>query len=243
MRLFHSANGFVMRKIYTERCFGMNADFPRILSLLRKERHISQKDAAAALGVAQALLSHYEKGKRECGLDFLVRAADYYNVSTDYLLGRSAISTGSIITENELPESEVQEKARFGADISLSLSKKMLTNSIDVIYSLLEKIGNSKLSMAITSVFNYTVYKVFRIIFRSGRNNSQTMFEISDEKACHFADAGIHLAEADAVSSLKTAEIDAPEISTVTIESDFPKQSPAILHLVKSSETQLKKYM
>ena len=66
----------------------MNNDFPRILSLLRKERHISQKDAAAALGVAQALLSHYEKGKRECGLDFLVRAADYYNVSTDYLLGR-----------------------------------------------------------------------------------------------------------------------------------------------------------
>ena len=61
----------------------MNSDFPRILSLLRKERHISQKAAAADLGVAQALLSHYEKGKRECGLDFLVRVADYYNVSTD----------------------------------------------------------------------------------------------------------------------------------------------------------------
>ena len=74
----------------------MNTDFPRILSLLRKERHLSQKAAAADLGVAQALLSHYEKGKREPGLDFLVRVADYYNVSTDYLLGRSAVSSGSI---------------------------------------------------------------------------------------------------------------------------------------------------
>ena len=74
----------------------MNTDFPRILTLLRKERHISQKEAAEALGVAQALLSHYEKGKRECGLDFLVKAADYYNVSTDYLLGRSAMSTGTV---------------------------------------------------------------------------------------------------------------------------------------------------
>ena len=61
-------------------------DFPRILTLLRKEKGISQKQAAEDLGLAQALLSHYEKGKRECGLEFLLKAANYYNVSTDYLL-------------------------------------------------------------------------------------------------------------------------------------------------------------
>ena len=64
-----------------------NNDFPRILTLLRKERGFSQKKAAADLGISQALLSHYEKGVRECGLDFLVRAAAYYGVSCDYLLG------------------------------------------------------------------------------------------------------------------------------------------------------------
>ena len=67
----------------------VNANFPRIISLLRKEAHISQKQAAAELGISQALLSHYEKGIRECGLDFVVRVADYYSVSCDYLLGRS----------------------------------------------------------------------------------------------------------------------------------------------------------
>ena len=40
----------------------MNADFPRILTLLRKEKGISQKQAAQELNVSQALLSHYEKG-------------------------------------------------------------------------------------------------------------------------------------------------------------------------------------
>ena len=55
----------------------MNSEFSRIISLLRKERNISQKQAAADLGVSQALLSHYEKGIRECGLDFIVKAADY----------------------------------------------------------------------------------------------------------------------------------------------------------------------
>ena len=53
----------------------MNSDFPRILTLLRKEQGISQKKAAADLGISQALLSHYEKGIRECGLDFIVRTA------------------------------------------------------------------------------------------------------------------------------------------------------------------------
>ena len=52
----------------------MNKDFPRVLKLLREERGLKQKDAADRMGVAQALLSHYENGKRECGLDFLVQA-------------------------------------------------------------------------------------------------------------------------------------------------------------------------
>ena len=82
----------------------MNKDFSRIIVFLRKERGISQKQAAADLGVSQALLSHYEKGIRECGLDFLVRAADYYEVSTDYLLGRTV--QRSPVTVSELPESD-----------------------------------------------------------------------------------------------------------------------------------------
>ena len=50
---------------------------------------LSQRAAAAALGISQALLSHYENGAREPGLAFLCRACDYYGVSADYLLGRT----------------------------------------------------------------------------------------------------------------------------------------------------------
>lgn len=221
----------------------MNSDFPRILALLRKERHISQKAAAADLGVAQALLSHYEKGKRECGLDFLVRAADYYNVSTDYLLGRSAISTGSIISESDIPDMSGQEKARAGADVSLTFSKKLITNSIDVIYSLLGRIGNTELNKAVTNIISLTIYKVFRIVFRTHKGNTQSMFEITDERACHIADAGIHIAEADAATALIENGDSDTEISTVLIERDYQKQSPALLSLIKSSETSLKKFL
>lgn len=61
---------------------------------LRTEKGISQKAAAVDLGVSQALLSHYEKGIREFNLDFLCRIAEYYNVTTDYILGRTDSRTG-----------------------------------------------------------------------------------------------------------------------------------------------------
>jgi transcriptional regulator with XRE-family HTH domain len=64
----------------------MERTFPETLSVLRHERNISQRTAAAALHISQALLSHYENGAREPGLDFVRRACDYYGVSADYLL-------------------------------------------------------------------------------------------------------------------------------------------------------------
>ncbi len=78
--------------------FHLNDDFPRILTLLRKELGYSQKRVAEDLGISQALLSHYERGIRECGLDFLVRAADYYGVSCDYLLGRAPRESTLVFT-------------------------------------------------------------------------------------------------------------------------------------------------
>lgn len=100
----------------------MSADFALRLSDLRKEKNISQKEAASCLGVSQALLSHYEKGIRECGLDFLKRASDYYDVSADYLLGLTESRQGlnDIYADNVLPtDNELKVKTVFRALVSL----------------------------------------------------------------------------------------------------------------------------
>lgn len=80
----------------------MSTEFSRTLSLLRKERGVSQRMAAADLGVSQALLSHYENGIREPGLAFVVKACDYYHVSADYMLGRTLARDGSMLTPEEV---------------------------------------------------------------------------------------------------------------------------------------------
>ena len=67
----------------------MDRTFPETLSALRRERNISQRQAAQDPRLSQASLSHYENGAREPGLAFVCRACDYYGVSADYLLCRS----------------------------------------------------------------------------------------------------------------------------------------------------------
>ena len=71
----------------------MNVMFSQALSQLRHEKGISQRQAAQELGISQALLSHYENGIREPGLAFVAKVCDYYQVSADYLLGRTPEGT------------------------------------------------------------------------------------------------------------------------------------------------------
>ena len=54
----------------------MASEFSRTLSLLRRERGVSQRVAAGELGISQALLGHYENGVREPGLPFVVKDSD-----------------------------------------------------------------------------------------------------------------------------------------------------------------------
>ena len=68
--------------------------FSRNLSELRHRSGLSQRRAASDLGISQALLSHYENGAREPGLNFVCKVCDYYNVTADYLLGRSTNPSG-----------------------------------------------------------------------------------------------------------------------------------------------------
>lgn len=70
-------------------------NFSQTLSELRRRAGLSQRKVAADLNISQALLSHYENGAREPGLNFVCRVCDYYNVSADYILGRSANPDGA----------------------------------------------------------------------------------------------------------------------------------------------------
>ena len=56
---------------------------------LRRQRRISQVRLAMELNVSQNTNCRYETGEQEAGYAMLIRIADYFDVSVDYLLGRT----------------------------------------------------------------------------------------------------------------------------------------------------------
>lgn len=56
---------------------------------LRRKRNITQQRLALELHMSQNTISRYETGEREAGYAELIRIADYFNVSVDYLLERT----------------------------------------------------------------------------------------------------------------------------------------------------------
>lgn len=59
-----------------------------ILKELRKQRNLTQQDIAKELGLTQKAYCNYELGKREPDIKTLIKLANIYNVSLDYLTGR-----------------------------------------------------------------------------------------------------------------------------------------------------------
>lgn len=61
------------------------------LKKIRKEKNLTQADVANALNITVRQYQRYESGEQTTTLDNLIALADYFNVSLDYLVGRSDV--------------------------------------------------------------------------------------------------------------------------------------------------------
>lgn len=219
-----------------------DGDFCRILTLLRKERGITQKQAALSLGVSQALLSHYEKGVRECGLDFVVRAAEFYGVSCDYLLGRSADRSGLTLSADELPDEANAAEDRSVGNVLSTLNKKLLSNSLNVLYGMISASGDKKLMSHASAYLMTAVYRVFRKVYSSNPKNEDSMFSVS--KATFEGLTYASMAKADALIASELANengavADVPRITTESLTKDYPLYASSMLTLIQQAEKQI----
>ncbi|MBQ7134248.1 MAG: helix-turn-helix transcriptional regulator [Ruminococcus sp.] len=219
----------------------MNKDFSRIITLLRKEKKLSQKQVATDLGVSQALLSHYEKGIRECGLEFLSKIADYYDVSTDYLLGRTPHRYSDISDISNDSTNANRDKA------TLIISKKILQNTQELIFDYLYKIDNRKLSKNVVNYLMVSTYNMFRKIYSANRKNPQDMFAIHNEVYSGFSTAALEVLSTRVSSATdpncendflkKCGEL---EISPDTIATEYPQLASSVFNLIQHAETNMK---
>ena len=79
--------------------------FGDILKNLRESKNTTQKDLADHLGITDRNIRYYETGQRMPPTDILIKIADYFNVSVDYLLGRTDIKDPMNKIESEFNKS------------------------------------------------------------------------------------------------------------------------------------------
>lgn len=75
----------------------------------RKRAGYTMKELAALLGITEGAVSNYENGKRQPDLTMLLKIADVFNCSTDYLLGRT-----------DIPNAYIQETPAELADVGVT---------------------------------------------------------------------------------------------------------------------------
>ena len=151
----------------------MKNQFGKTISLLRRQNGWSQKETALKLGISQALLSHYEKGIRECGLDFLIKASKVFNCPTDYLLGISD-------SQNTAGNDTDSISADFKALPKFEKSRTDAVNTLNLLYSITVRLGNPEICKDFNKIINSDIYSLLRA-FETRYFNDEIFETISKE--------------------------------------------------------------
>ena len=231
----------------------MNKDFPRIITLLREEKGLSQKRAASDLGISQPLLTHYEKGIRECSLDFVVKAADYYGVTCDYLLGRSVSRTANAGANNYNEDDLITEDTYTGSSkISpiVNFNKRTVFHSLTILFDQIDRLDNIGLIHECSSYLFGSVYTMFRTIYSSNPKNPKGIFSVPE----HTYKGRVHAMQSITESNTESITHGLPiseyrsldrtkqvEMSPETIEEQYSAMSESLFTLIQSTEKRMMK--
>lgn len=217
----------------------MREDFSRTLSLLRQERGISQRKAAGDLGISQALLSHYENGVREPGLNFVTKACDYYRVSADFMLGRTLSRDGAIIAGEDLYDASEEKGNVLRGSVMATLQKKLIVNTVCVLFDLLGKLNNKDVIMAASTCLSTALYQLMRTLYRAaGENESFFLTSQTDFDAGRFAADQI-LCQAKFTEAVVHHDGAFPAMSDQELSAAYPGLSQSVVQVLHGADERI----
>ena len=219
----------------------MASSFSRTLSLLRQERGVSQRTAAADLGISQALLSHYENGVREPGLAFVVKACDYYRVSADFILGRTLSRDGTMLSSEDLLAAEKHSNVLRGS-ILATIQSKLMAGSIGVLFELLGKLGDKTAINEASAYLGTAVYQLYRRLYRhSGANETYFSLDAADwEMDAAAADMKrSELRYARALRELSEKKVAYPPMSEAAVTEAFPGRCQSVAQVLHGADSRM----
>ena len=216
----------------------MATDFSRTLSLLRQEKGVSQRKAAAELGISQALLSHYENGIREPGLAFVTRACDYYHVSADYLLGRTLSRDGSIIEAGDVYDSS-GEKGQPAGQHHGHPAKKLVVNTAGVLFDQLGKTGSREAVTAAGGLSQRGAVRPAAAAVSPGRRQRGLLRRVPGDYDGGLVQADMTMSQVRYRRALSQAE-EVQEITPDTLTAGYPGLGQSVAQVIHNTDERCK---
>lgn len=110
-----------------------------LIKEIRMDNGLTQEDLAIKFNMSRTAISKYETGEREPNIEFLLKFSNYFNVSVDYLLGKTKIPTPQYILNSFTNHSPDTLKK-----LNIILSKFKSRKYVELVYSLFLNIDNLK---------------------------------------------------------------------------------------------------
>lgn len=221
----------------------MASEFSRTLSLLRQERGVSQRTAAKDLGISQALLSHYENGIREPGLAFVVRACEYYNVSADFMLGRTLSREGNMLTRQDILNAAEPGNVLQGSVLA-TLQSKLVGGAVGVLFGLLGKLNSKEAINAAGSYLGDAVYQLYRRLYHAAGANEDLFALTRRDFAMGLTEADMKLSEQKFLRALEAeaaAKKEFPDLSPAALAGEYPGRNQSLNQVLSTADDRVNK--
>ena len=210
----------------------MNTPFAEIFSRLRREKNISQRKAAEDMKISQALLSHYENGIREPRLEFIVHASEYYNVSVDYLLGRTSVKENPMLMPIILKEDTTS--SAFVTDGEL----RVLLNSITILLEMISE-SSEDLREDVLLYLYVPVYKLLRYLVTDRTDELTEFLKLPKNQFSPMCDAVIKKAEAAIMTQTEEEKAERWAACIKMIQENYPSVFAVLKELILRTDEQI----
>ena len=162
-------------------------------------------------------------------------------------MGLSPERSGRQLTVEEIPEPENTKDTVFRGNIMPVLNKKLITNSLGIIYDLIGKSESKQLNNEISNYLMLAVYRAFRVLYSVNPKNEDSMFSVPQEMLSGYCSALMMMSEARAQQLAqgqnkgedRVRNIDEIKITTEYLMQNYPKQSQALLNLIQNVEAKI----
>ena len=149
-------------------------NFAKILTDLRESRGAKRQEVADQIGISRASLEYYEKGKRKPDVDVILKLADYYGVTCDYLLRGVRSSFAEIHKTTGLSDKSIEILQNI-----LTLRKRAYIDMLNFLIEETDFGGYRFYNSTLKSMYEYFLFKAKDKEFIISSNGD--MIEITDK--------------------------------------------------------------